>query len=159
MAADVRWLSEPDKEGWSGLLSLLLVLPARLDAPLRAATGLTLFDYVVLSGLSEAPGRRLRMSDLAFLSRGSLSRLSNVVRRLEERGLVTRSPDPDDARSTTAALTDAGLDLVREAAPTHVASVRAEVVDRLDADDLAALARIAARLGVRPTDQTQGRVR
>jgi len=153
------WLSDKQKEGWSGLLSLVLVLPGRLDAALRAEADLTLFDYVVLSGLSEAPGRRLRMADLAFLSRGSLSRLSNVVRRLEERGLVVRAPDPDDGRSTVASLTDAGLALVEAAAPVHVASVREHVVDRLTEDDLADLARIAERLGVRPTDQTDGRVR
>lgn len=153
------WLTDAEKDGWSGLLSLALVLPGRLEPPLREEFGLTLFDYVVLSGLSEAPDTRLRMSDLAFLSSGSLSRLSNVAQRLEKRGLIERSPDPGNGRYTVATLTPAGLELVTAAARVHAASVRSHVVDRLDDDDLAALARIAARLGVRPTDLTDGRVR
>lgn len=144
----LTWLDSGEKAAWTGLVSLIMLLPGRLEAPLQQAHGLTLFEYLTLSHLSEAPGRSLRMSELAFLTNGSLSRLSNVVKRLEGRGWMHRSPDPDDGRYTLADLTDAGFDVVHAAAPTHLRAVRALVLDRLDAADRAALSRIAVALGV-----------
>jgi len=146
------WLDADEKEAWTGLISLVLLLPGKLEAPLQSAAGLTLFEYLTLSQVSEAPDRRLRMSELAFLANGSLSRLSNVVKRFEQRGWVERSPDPDDGRYTLVALTDPGYDLVVAAAPVHVRAVRDLVIDRLTAEDQEALARIAEKLRVRPVD-------
>ncbi|WP_367139040.1 MarR family winged helix-turn-helix transcriptional regulator [Saccharothrix sp. HUAS TT1] len=146
----MAWLDPAEKDAWSALISLVLLLPGRLESPLQHAAGLTLFDYLTLSHISEAPDRRIRMSELAYLANGSLSRLSNVVRRFEERGWVRRSPDPDDGRYTLAALTDAGYDVVVAAAPVHVRSVREVVLDPLGKADRRALARIAAKLGVLP---------
>ncbi|CAM5655118.1 MarR family transcriptional regulator OS=Streptomyces alboniger OX=132473 GN=CP975_14780 PE=4 SV=1 [Streptomyces alboniger] len=91
------------------------------------------------------------MSELAYLASGSLSRLSNVVKWFE-RGWVERSPDPDDGRYTLAALTDEGYEVVVEAAPTHVRAVRDLVLTPLTAADQEALARIAAKLRIRPDD-------
>ncbi len=145
-----RWLDEQEKAAWTGLVSLVLLLPGKLESPLRQENGLSLFEYLVLSHLSEAPGRRLRMGELAFLASGSLSRLSNVVKRCEQRGWVLRTPDPDDGRYTLAELTDVGFDLVRSAAPTHLRSVRRTVLDPLSTTDLKALARIAEKLGIVP---------
>lgn len=82
--------------------------------------------------LSEIPGRTLRMSRLAQLTSASLSRLSNVAKRLEARGLLRREPDPDDRRATRAVLTDAGMAAVEQAAPGHVTTVRDLIVDALD---------------------------
>jgi DNA-binding MarR family transcriptional regulator len=146
-----RWLNAAEKEAWTGLVSLILLLPGRLEAPLHREAGLTLFEYLALSHVSEAPGRRLRMSELAYLANGSLSRLSNVVKRFEQRGWVRRSPDPEDGRYTLVALTDAGFEKVVAAAPVHVRTVL-DVLDPLTAADQQALARIAAKLRVRPTD-------
>lgn len=148
-AADATWLDADEKEAWTGLISLLLLLPNRLEAPLQQESGLTLFDYLTLSHLSEAPNRRLRLSQLAFLANGSLSRLSNVVTRFEKRGWMRREPDPDDGRYTTAVLTDAGLEVVRAAAPVHVRTVREVALDPLSASDQQALVRIAAKLKAR----------
>ncbi|WP_091027273.1 MarR family winged helix-turn-helix transcriptional regulator [Glycomyces harbinensis] len=149
---DDLWLNAEEKEAWTGLVSLVLLLPGQLDAPLQQHSGLSLFEYLTLSHISEAPDRRLRMSELAFLANGSLSRLSNVVKRFEQRGWVERSPDPEDGRYTVAALTDAGYDVVVDAAPVHVRAVRQLVLDPLTAEDQEALARIAAKLRVRPAD-------
>jgi DNA-binding MarR family transcriptional regulator len=146
-----RWLTPSEKEAWTGLVSLVLLLPGKLDAPLRDVD-VTLFEYLTLSHMSEAPGRRIRMSELAFLANGSLSRLSNVVKRLEQRGWVTRSPDPDDGRYTLAHLTDEGYDLVVAAAPIHMASVRKLVLDPLTDADQRALTRIAAKLRAIPPE-------
>ncbi|GAA4202707.1 MarR family transcriptional regulator [Streptosporangium oxazolinicum] len=149
---ETLWLTADEKDAWTGLVSLVLLLPGRLESPLQQGAGLTLFEYLTLSHISEAPERRLRMSELAYLANGSLSRLSNVVKRFEQRGWVERSPDPEDGRYTVAALTDAGYEVVVAAAPTHVRSVRKFVLDPLTADDRQALARIAAKLRIRPVD-------
>ncbi|MEV5361152.1 MarR family transcriptional regulator, partial [Micrococcus luteus] len=129
-APDPRWLTPREKEAWTGLVSLMLLLPGKLEAPLRQVD-LTLFEYLVLSHVSEAPQRRIRMSELAFLANGSLSRLSNVVKRFEQRGWMTRSSDPDDGRYTLAHLTEAGYRLVVRAAPIHMTAVRELVLDPL----------------------------
>jgi DNA-binding MarR family transcriptional regulator len=141
------WLTPQEKEAWTGLAALMLMLPGRLDSALREVD-LTLFEYLVLSHVSEAPDRRIRMSELAFLANGSLSRLSNVVKRFEQRGWMTRSPDPDDGRYTLAHLTDDGFRLVAEAAPVHMRSLRQLVLDPLTPTDLRALTRIADKLRV-----------
>lgn len=141
------WLTPQEKEAWTGLAALMLMLPGRLDSALREVD-LTLFEYLVLSHVSEAPERRIRMSELAFLANGSLSRLSNVVKRFEQRGWMTRSPDPDDGRYTLAHLTDDGFRLVVEAAPVHMRSLRQLVLDPLTPTDLRALTRIADKLRV-----------
>ncbi|KUL64157.1 MULTISPECIES: MarR family winged helix-turn-helix transcriptional regulator [unclassified Streptomyces] len=149
---DALWLDADEKEAWTGLVSLILLLPGKLEAPLQQRSGISLFEYLTLSHVSEAPERRLRMSELAYLAGGSLSRLSNVVKRFEQRGWVERSPDPDDGRYTLAALTDEGYEVVVDAAPTHVRAVRDLVLTPLTAADRRALARIAAKLRVRPND-------
>ena len=145
----MEWLNADEKEAWNGLASLMLLLPGRLEAPLQQESGLSLFDYLVLSHVSEAPDRRIRMSELAHLANGSLSRLSNVVKRFEQRGWVVRSPDPDDGRYTVTSLTDEGFEVVQAAAPTHLRTVREFVLDPLTAADLQALTRIAAKLRLR----------
>ncbi|MDX3657731.1 MarR family transcriptional regulator [Streptomyces sp. ID05-26A] len=144
----MEWLNAEEKDAWTGLVSMLLLMPGRLEAPLQQESGLSLFDYLVLSHVSEAPDRTIRMSELAHLANGSLSRLSNVVKRFEQRGWVVRSPDPDDGRYTVAFLTDEGYEVVEAAAPTHVRTVRQFVLDPLSAADRQALTRIAAKLSV-----------
>lgn len=148
----VPWLTEDEKDAWTGAISLALLLPGRLESALQQAADLTLFEYLTLSHMSEAPGRRLVMSELAYLANGSLSRLSNVMKRFEARGWAERHPDPEDRRRTLAALTDAGYAKVVQAAPAHVRSVREHVLDPLSATDQRALARIAAKLRTRPVD-------
>src|SRR5262249_1966728 len=81
--------------------------------------------------LSMSPQRTLRMSDLARFAEGSLSRLSQVVGRLEQRGWVRRGPDPSDGRYTLATLTKDGWDKVVDTAPGHVEMVRSLVFDPL----------------------------
>lgn len=152
MSDDTQWLTSAEKEAWTGLVSLVLLLPGRLEAPLQRAAGLTLFEYLTLSHISETSERQLRMSELAYLANGSLSRLSNVVKRFEQRGWVVRFPDPEDGRYTIVALTDAGYEKVVAAAPTHLATVRRFVLDPLNATDERALARIAEKLRTRPED-------
>jgi DNA-binding MarR family transcriptional regulator len=126
-----RWLTAEERQTWLALVSLLIRLPAALDAELQRDAGLSHFEYQVMAGLSDAPGRTLRMSVLAMFAEGSLPRMSQVVARLERRGWVRRTPDPSDGRYTLAILTDAGADKITGAAPGHVEEVRRLVFDPL----------------------------
>jgi DNA-binding MarR family transcriptional regulator len=141
-----RWLSEQERSCWLALAAMLIKLPCALDAQLQRDAGLSRFEYQVLAGLSEAPGRCLRMSDLAVLANSSLSRLSHVVHRLEKRGWVRRAPDPADGRFTLAILTDKGWDKVVETAPGHVEAVRSFVFDALTEEQAKQLNHIGYRI-------------
>jgi DNA-binding MarR family transcriptional regulator len=130
-AVEPRWLDDDERQAWLRLIAVAELLPAALDAQLRRDSGLTHFEYFVLAMLSEAPERTLRMTALAQRTNATLPRLSHVVRRLEQRGLVERFPCPEDGRATNARLTTAGWDIVNEAAPGHVMTVRKLVLDPL----------------------------
>jgi len=126
-----RWLDDEQKQAWLALIGLVLRLPAALDTQLQRDAGISHFEYQVVAGLSMAPDRTMRMSLLAAFAEGSLSRLSQVVSRLERRGWVRRTPDPVDGRYTLAILTDAGWDTVVAVAPGHVEEVQRLVFDPL----------------------------
>ena len=143
---EVRWLTADQLRAWVGLLSVAELLPAALDSQLRRDAGMTHFDYQVLAMLSEAPGRRLRMTTLAQRTSATLPRLSHVVERLEGRSFVRRTPDADDARATNAHLTDEGWATLVATAPGHVATARALVVDALTDDQVSQLEQITAAL-------------
>jgi DNA-binding MarR family transcriptional regulator len=143
MAGDARWLEQDELATWMSLAALMFKLPGVLDYQLQRDSGLTHFEYLVLAGLSESPGHSRRMSDLAGFANGSLSRLSHVVKRLEQRGFVERRPAEDDGRITVATMTDAGYEFLVAAAPGHVATVREYVVDVLSPEQLAQLKDIA----------------
>ena len=142
----MEWLSEEQQAAWRPFVALLLRLPAALDAQLQKDAGITQFDYLVLSGLSEAPGRTLRMSELAATANSSLSRLSHVVSRLEAKGWVRREACPGDGRFINAVLTDEGWEKVKETAPGHVAAVRELLVSTLSEDELVQLGAISAKV-------------
>jgi DNA-binding MarR family transcriptional regulator len=117
-----RWLDPEERQAWLALASALNRLPVALDAQLRRDAGISHFEYQVMALLSEAPGRTLRMSELARMAEGSLPRLSQVVARLEQHGWMRRTPDPADGRYTLATLTGQGLAKVTEAAPEPAAA-------------------------------------
>lgn len=119
-----RSLTAEERKTWTALIGVLLRLPATLDTQLQRDASMSVFEYQVLSVLSEAPDHTLRMSELATFANSSLSRLSHVARRLEERGWLRRAPDPQDGRFTTATLTATGLEKLEAAAPEHVETVR-----------------------------------
>ncbi|GIJ22912.1 MarR family winged helix-turn-helix transcriptional regulator [Micromonospora lutea] len=141
-----QWLSSEERAVWVRLSAVLELLPGVLDSQLRRDAGLTYFDYYLLAMLSEAPERTLRMTALAQRTNATLPRLSHVVRRLEDRGLVIRFPCREDGRATNAQLTDAGWDVVVDAAPGHVTTVRRYVVDALTPGQLHQLGDIADAL-------------
>jgi DNA-binding MarR family transcriptional regulator len=133
-----EWLNADERALWLNLTSVLMKLPTALDAQLQRGADLTFFEYLLLAMLTEQPTRTLKMSELAGITNASLSRLSHVARRLEDRGLLTRSEDPEDRRCTNATVTSAGVTLVERAAPDHVMTVRHLVIDAIGREDLAA---------------------
>ena len=117
----------------------LIIVPRALDADLLGKQRMSVNEYSTLMHLSEAPGRRLRMSDLAAASTLSLSGMTRIMDRLEGLGLVQRERCASDGRGFDAVLTDDGLDRLRQAWPTHLDSVRRHVLDHLHAVDLPAI--------------------
>jgi len=146
VTVDMPWLDERELAAWVRLAAVVELLPGVLDSQLRRNADLTHFEYYVLAMLSEAHRRTLRMTDLARQTNATLARLSHVVRRLEERGLVERFPCPVDRRATNARLTDDGWAKVRATAPGHVATVREHVIDPLTPEQLAELTEITTVL-------------
>jgi DNA-binding MarR family transcriptional regulator len=117
----------------------LLAVPRALEADLVEEQRLPQSEYFVLMHLSEASGRRLRMSELAGASALSLSGMTRIVSKLEREGLVVRERSIDDGRGWHAVLTEEGLRRLRAAWPTHLTSVRRHVFDHLDGVDLPAV--------------------
>lgn len=128
---ETRWLSDDEQRLWRNFIGVLLLLPDQLSRDLQREHGLTHADYEILVHLSESPDRRLRMTELAQRTLSSKSRLSHQVSRMERAGLVERHPCTADRRGFWATLTDRGWATLVDAAPTHVASVREHLVDRL----------------------------
>ncbi|MEY8578256.1 MarR family winged helix-turn-helix transcriptional regulator [Corynebacteriaceae bacterium 6-324] len=129
--SQTRWLNDEEKDTFFTLMALIIEVDRSLDKQLNRNAGLSHFGYTALARLSEAENRQLRMSELASTANGSLSRLSQVIAKLEKKGWVTRSADPDDGRYTVATLTDAGYDKVVATAPGHVEQVQKVLFDPL----------------------------
>jgi DNA-binding MarR family transcriptional regulator len=142
----VRWLTDAEVNSWLSLVRLMTWLPWSIDQQLRRDSNLGMVEYQVLAMLAENPGRTMRMSSLAEVTNASLSRLSHLFKRLEQRDLVRREPDPADGRFTNAILTAKGFKTLAEAAPGHVAHVRSLVIDVLSPERLRRLGRDADRI-------------
>lgn len=141
-----RWLTAEEQQTWLELLGVLTWLPDAVDAQLQRDAGISHFEYQVMAMLSMSPQRTRRMSEVATLANGSLTRLSRTVDRLEQRGWVARRPDPDDGRATLAVLTDAGWHKVAATAPGHVTEVRRLVLEPLTRTQVRQLHDIATRI-------------
>jgi DNA-binding MarR family transcriptional regulator len=139
MAKAARWLDETEMQTWLNWLLSSSLLREKLDAELTAEHQLSLAEYEVLAQLSQSPGERARMSELAQLAVVSKSRLTHLVDRMVERGFVERERCPNDRRGLFAVLTPAGKKVLRTAAPSHVESVRRYLIDVLDRSELQTL--------------------
>ncbi|WP_432052404.1 MarR family winged helix-turn-helix transcriptional regulator [Streptomyces xiamenensis] len=149
--AAARWLGPEEEHAWRAYRRMVTAVQARTAQDL-AELGLSEPDYEVLSTLSERTDGTSTLREQAAKMEWSRSRLSRHATRMETRGLLRRAPDPADGRGCLLVLTERGLDTLRQAAPTHVASVRRHFVDRLDPQELATLGRIAAKLAGEPKD-------
>ncbi|HVN13901.1 MAG TPA: MarR family transcriptional regulator [Kineosporiaceae bacterium] len=141
-----RWLDGEEMDAWLALNGVILLLPAALDSQMQRDNGITMFEYIVMAMLSEAPGRTLQLKRLARITNGSLSRLSHVVTRLEKRDWVRRRPLAENGRVTMATLTDLGYAKVVASAPSHVETVRRLVFDGLEREQVRRLQEISEQL-------------
>ncbi|WP_238332485.1 MarR family winged helix-turn-helix transcriptional regulator [Kribbella jejuensis] len=146
VSVTTRWLDDAEMTAWVRLAAVLELLPGVLDSQLRRDADLTHFEYYVMAMLSEAPKRTLRMTALAQRTNATLPRLSHVVKRLEDRGLIERFPCPQDARATNARLTATGWKKIKATAPGHVETVRRHVIDVLTPEQITQLAGIAGAI-------------
>lgn len=131
---------------WRTFLRAHAELIRTLEAELGQADQIPIASYDVLVQLTEAPDRRLRMTELAdrvLLSRSGVTRL---IDRLERDGLVRREPSPDDARGMYAVVTDQGLDRLRAASRVHLPGVQEHFVRRFSRSELDQLGELLARL-------------
>jgi len=115
---------------------MLMALPQAIDAQLKRDSGINFFEYGILVALARPEDHTVRMSNLALMSGGSLSRLSHAITRMEKQGWVTRKVTLAETRCIEAMLTDEGVKLLESAAPGHVREVRRLVIDVLSAERL-----------------------
>ena len=141
-----RWLTDDELQAWLKLAGVMLKLSPALDSQLERDSDLTHFEYLCLAMLSEDEDHTLRMSQLATKANASLSRLSHVVKKLEARGLVVRTPCADSRRVTKVSLTEEGWQVLVAAAPGHVETVRCLVFDGLSPDEVNQLQKIAGHI-------------
>ncbi|PZW03758.1 DNA-binding transcriptional regulator, MarR family [Micromonospora phaseoli] len=146
MVVMTRWLTPDEQRTWRAFLTASRALMDTLDRELQRDAGMPHAYYEILVRLSEAPERRLRMSELADASGSSRSRLSHAVARLEAAGWVRREDCPTDRRGQIALLTDAGFAELAAAAPGHVEGVRRHLFDALRPTQVEQLRQISEAL-------------
>jgi DNA-binding MarR family transcriptional regulator len=140
-----RWLNPREMKAWRSYIIASRRLLEALDGDL-VGHDLSMADYEVLAQLSDAPGRRMRMSDLAELAMISKSRLSHRMKVMEQAGWVRREECKEDKRGSWAIMTDRGWKAIVKAAPDHVESVRNRFLDHLTVKDQEDAAKIFDRL-------------
>jgi DNA-binding MarR family transcriptional regulator len=148
-----RWLTEDEQRTWRLFLTACQSVFGSIEAQLLRDSGLPHGYYEILVHLSEAPGRALRMSQLAAASMYSKSRLSHAVSKLEGRGLVVRLDCQTDRRGQIAQLTEKGFALLEGAAPGHVEQVRRSLMDALTPEQVEQLGQISAAMVAAATGQ------
>lgn len=146
--SEPRWLNAAEMRAWRRYIIASRRLLEALDDDL-AAHDISMADYEVLAQLSEAPDRRMRMSELADVAMISRSRLSHRIKVMEKSGWVKREACPIDKRGYFAVMTPKGWKAIVAAAPDHVASVRERFLDALDKSDQKVLAEIFERVATR----------
>ena len=139
-------LDSPGFNAWRGLIVSNSRLMHELDEEMRRAHNFTLGEFDVLATLSEAPGLRRRMCDLASAVVLSASGLSRRVDRLERSGLVSRERSPDDGRSIEAVLTAEGERWFAQVSDFHLDGVRRHFAERFSDEELETLAALLGRL-------------
>ena len=143
---ETRWLSAEEQKVWRAFLTAMRLLIDELDRELQHDADMPHTYYEILVALSEAPGRTLRMNQLADVCQSSRSRLSHAVARLEQAGWVRRQACATDKRGALAVMTDKGFAAIEAAAPGHVETVRRSVFDVLTPEQVRQLGEISAAI-------------
>ncbi|WP_028659627.1 MarR family winged helix-turn-helix transcriptional regulator [Nocardioides insulae] len=141
MNDSTRWLEADQQRSWRALLIGMTLLLDRLDDDLRRDFDISLGEYEVLVRLSERDGQ-MRMAHLADSLAHSRSRVTHTITRMEKSGWVRRTQTAEDGRGVVAQITEEGMRMLRQAAPSHVESVRSYLVDLVGTEDYEALGRV-----------------
>ena len=144
-ATTPRWLNAAEMKAWRRYIIASRRLLEALDADLEDHE-LSMADYEVLAQLSDAPERKMRMSELADVAMLSRSRLSHRIKVMEKAGWVKREPCPVDKRGYFAVMTAKGWKAIVAAAPDHVESVRVRFLAHLRKEDQRVLSEIFERV-------------
>ncbi|MEU2762280.1 MULTISPECIES: MarR family transcriptional regulator [unclassified Streptomyces] len=137
-----RWLTDEEQRVWRAYLQATTLLEDHFDRQLQRDAGMPHTYYGLLVQLSQAPRRRMRMTELARNAKITRSRLSHAIARLEKNGWVRREDCSSDKRGQNAVLTEDGLDMLRRSAPGHVEAVRQAMFDRLTDEQVSSLGEI-----------------
>jgi DNA-binding MarR family transcriptional regulator len=131
MEESTRWLSDREQCLWRNWLTAGHSIDAGLARQMQQDNAISMADYMVLVNLSEAPDHRMRVAALADRLQWDRSRLSHQITRMRNRGLLDRETCSSDGRGAFIVLTPTGLEVIAEAAPGHVKTVRELFIDRL----------------------------
>jgi DNA-binding MarR family transcriptional regulator len=146
MPTEPDWLSPREDRAWRGFMHAHHQLALRLRRLTLQGSGLTDADYEILAVLSEHPTGHMPAQELGALVQWEKSRLSHQVRRMQERGLIVREPNPADARSAMICLLPAGRRAIQDAAPQHVHNVRRHFIDLFTPAELDTFAALNERI-------------
>ncbi len=139
-------LDAVEEPTWRALARFFVVAPRLLDEDLQRGAHMSLSAYTILLHLSEAPGRALRMTELANRAYLSGSRTTRLVDELIADGLVAKERNAADGRGFDVTLTDEGLAALQRAYPVHLRSVRARVLDHVDRSTLPCFAKAVSAI-------------
>ncbi|WP_235839498.1 MarR family winged helix-turn-helix transcriptional regulator [Corynebacterium urinipleomorphum] len=139
-------LSDFEADTWARMWACHMQLPCVLDAQLKRDSGVSYFEFQVMLKIGESPTASRRMTDLSEATAMSLSHLSRVVTRLEKKGFVARIPDPNDGRSTFAALTPSGQRALASGMSGYLTELRRIFFDNVDESELETVASVLARM-------------
>jgi DNA-binding MarR family transcriptional regulator len=140
-----QWLNAREDRAWSAFIHAHDRIEVHLSRRLQES-GLSGADYSVLAALSALEGDRMPAHALCSALGWEKSRLSHQLRRMEKDGLISREPNPDDARSTLVCLLPAGRAAIEQAAPRHVEDVRRNFIDLYTSTELEMLATLNERV-------------
>lgn len=144
--ASPKWLTPAEMKAWRGFISSSTDLVRAIEKDLEPF-GLDGGDYQLLAMLSDAPGHRMKMCDLASVLRLSRSGLTRRMEGVVKAKYVARVRDETDGRAAFAQLTSQGFELLKRAAPEHLKSVRRLMIDQLTDAEVKAIGSAFAKIG------------
>lgn len=141
-------------EAWRRYYPSFWRILAAIEADLAAAGLPSLSWYDALYELYLAPGRHLRMSELARSALLSRSGLTRLVDKLEKEGLIHRRSCPSDGRVQHAELTEKGVEVLRKIWPVYRAGIARYFAAHLSEAEARQVADIFGRVraGLEPPD-------
>jgi DNA-binding MarR family transcriptional regulator len=137
-------------QAWTALCEVVDQVRVALNRDLQRSAGLTLADNLVLCQVAMAPGKRLRMVDIAGLLTIGKSTVTKTADRLQYRGLITRERDPSDRRTVYATLTTEGEKAFAAAQPAFADAVQRHFAGQMNQAEIRQLLHLSERILQQP---------